>query len=411
MDGRLRTVCAGLLESSNSQWSGEAPDAKVAFLHRSVADWLATREVWEGIQIYTSGFSPNLSMLKSRILNLKAVLVTPGNPLDMTLASDALWYAKEAERDLDSGFPKLLDEFDKVVSFLWRMGYHGDTAYDPHTTGPDAFEGISAATSQPITMLAPSYRNSSTWTADWDDTKFRGSRLLPAAHAGLLGAGMDTFDEVESMVMRRNFLGSSSLTGLAPQGLRGNTLYHWTYAVDLPGIKPVGKASTFYDVVKALGLDHYVRMKCESGTIMDQDVSQHLLIQAITSTTTNSANVASVIRLLESGADPNIPYNGQAAWEYAMTNALSHLKRAGEATHPPDAEWERKAKAWISIFSAFVAHGADPEAVVRRPIGLQGPLFLDASDVIDKYLSYVLSDEAVALKLVLAKTRNSSRDH
>ncbi|SPN99263.1 uncharacterized protein DNG_02300 [Cephalotrichum gorgonifer] len=62
MDARLKSVCAGLLESNDIRFSDITPDSKVVFLHRTVSDWLAKRELWGELVSRTSGtgFSPNL---------------------------------------------------------------------------------------------------------------------------------------------------------------------------------------------------------------------------------------------------------------------------------------------------------------------------------------------------------------
>lgn len=68
-------------------------------------------------------------------------------------------------------------------------------------------------------------------------------------------------------------------------------LYYWSYSIDIPGIKPLGQASTFYDVAKDIGLIYYVNMKLECGNVADQDVNQFLLMQAIPSPSdTGNAN-------------------------------------------------------------------------------------------------------------------------
>jgi hypothetical protein len=62
------------------------------------------------------------------------------------------------------------------------------------------------------------------------------------------------------------------------------TLHHWSYSIELPGIKPLGKASTFFDLTKDMGLSYYVGIKYKSGIIVDHDVNQHLLTHEISST-------------------------------------------------------------------------------------------------------------------------------
>ncbi|CAH0002558.1 unnamed protein product [Clonostachys byssicola] len=126
MDARLKSVCAGLLESIDIRFSDIAPDAKVLFLHRTVSDWITQPKVWSGITSHTEGksFSPNIAMLKSCVLQLKSASTDPSFPLDMGLITGALRFAVEAEKDLNSGFPRLLDQLDIAASYHWRVGKH-----------------------------------------------------------------------------------------------------------------------------------------------------------------------------------------------------------------------------------------------------------------------------------------------
>lgn len=61
-DARLKSVCAGLLESNGPRNSSLSLDSRVMFLHRTVADWLSKPEGWEDLPSRTSGtgFSSNL---------------------------------------------------------------------------------------------------------------------------------------------------------------------------------------------------------------------------------------------------------------------------------------------------------------------------------------------------------------
>lgn len=130
MDARLKSICAGLLESNKGRFSSHEPDSKVMFLHRTVSDWISKKNIWDGLISRTAdeGFSPNLAMLKSRLLCLKSLDTATRKPLatsikpvlDMDIISDALSYAVLAERDLDCGFPKLLDQLDYAALVQWR---------------------------------------------------------------------------------------------------------------------------------------------------------------------------------------------------------------------------------------------------------------------------------------------------
>ncbi|KAI1879360.1 hypothetical protein JX265_002314 [Neoarthrinium moseri] len=179
-DARLKSACAGLLESNDVRFSD------------------LRRDVWDGLISRTSGtgFSPHLAMLKSSVLHLKALDTSFRLPrhatedtehclssLDMRIIAEALQYAPVAEDDLGVEFPGLLDQLDIVASQQWFV---------------------------------------------WNKSAM-----------------------------------------------------HWSYGIDLPGIKPIGKASTFYEVAKCMGLEHYTSLKYETAEIVDQQVNQHLPMQSI----------------------------------------------------------------------------------------------------------------------------------
>jgi hypothetical protein len=73
------------------------------------------------------------------------------------------------------------------------------------------------------------------------------------------------------------------------------TLNHWSYYIELLGIKPLAKASTFFDLTNNIGLSYYVDIKYKSGIIVDYDVNQHMLTHEISST------------WQEIGASPKVP--------------------------------------------------------------------------------------------------------
>jgi len=124
MDARLKSVCAGLLESLDNQFSDISPDAKVVYLHRTVADWLARPAVWDHVTSHTAGstFSPNLSMLRSSLMQVKTAKVSPRLPLEGAIVTSALHFAKGAELDLKMAFPKILDQLDFAITCQERMG-------------------------------------------------------------------------------------------------------------------------------------------------------------------------------------------------------------------------------------------------------------------------------------------------
>lgn len=327
MDARLKSVCAGLLESNDVRFSSIQPDSRVMFLHRTVADWLDKPSVWSGIVSRTAdtGFSPHLALLKSCVLNLKGSESSARAPLDMKIASHALEYAKGAEDELAVAFPKLLDQLDIAAIHHWRG------------------------------------RNVS---------------------------------------------------------LSGNVQYsessHWSCAIEVPGLKAAGTGSTFYDLANYMGLTHYVAVKYDAGIIVDQEVSQHLLRQAIPSLSgighaggaqTAPPDPEVVRRILESGTGPNYAAEGMTPWEGVLLDAAWHFAR-GALGGGADREWHRGAEAWARVLRAFAEHGADPDVVTRRHPRLPGHPRLTPDAVLGPpLLPGFLAPEAAQLRGILRHTR------
>jgi hypothetical protein len=134
MEDRLKTCCAGLLEAQftpNDSIVGSSgiaqPDAEVQYLHRTVKDYLHQPDVWISVtaKTDTSDFEPNISLLKSCILQLKASgsdekkrtfhMSTCGH---VTLALEV---AHQAELTNKTGYIPLLDELDLVMKSLLRQ--------------------------------------------------------------------------------------------------------------------------------------------------------------------------------------------------------------------------------------------------------------------------------------------------
>jgi hypothetical protein len=46
-------------------------------------------------------------------------------------------------------------------------------------------------------------------------------------------------------------------------------LHHWSYGLDIPGIKPLRKESTFYNLTRDICLSYYVAEKYKSSIILD----------------------------------------------------------------------------------------------------------------------------------------------
>lgn len=405
MDARLKSVCVGLLESADVQFSSIAPDRKVSFLHRTVSDFFAKAEVWDSLLSRTrgTGFSPNLSMLRSCVLQLKTFDVNRSGPLDTSIIVDALKYAKEAESDLDVGFPKLLDQLDIAASYQWRMmKSNGSRKIGNQDLGSIARSTIIEDTHysrRKISDSVPDYHGHGTYHREELQMKplhykTRDSYSSNYSYHSENSSGSEDGDqsidvaELEDPVELEGgdrFSRSSILR--AHRGIKSHrerfsatlartridredrNLSHWSSGIIIPGIKPAGKSTTFYQIAKEIGLSHYVEMKFESGIIVDQDVNQYLLMNTISSccksfgVRNKAPDPALVSRLLQAGADPNLSYSGATPWENAMTAAASHFASHDECCKTGNqSEWEQTAREWAEVFELCIAHKADPNA-------------------------------------------------
>lgn len=173
-------------------------------------------------------FSPNLCMLKSRLMTLKTMTVQPLNPLDMTVISDALVYAREAEANLAYGFPELLDQLDIAASYQWRLAHLN---------------------------------------------KVNTSNQSAALESCVLGdSTKDVFEDAAT-----RFPQASRPKSEEDHVWDNSALWHWSYGIG-------GKPCTFHDLAGDFGLRHYVSIKYDSAIIADQDVNQQLLHQAVSAT-------------------------------------------------------------------------------------------------------------------------------
>lgn len=323
MDARLKSVCAGFLESADSKHSSIAPDSRVSFLHRSVADWMSKQTVWDELARRTSGsgFSPNLAMLRSRLMCLKSLETSSRTPLDMSIITDALHYAKHAECDLDRAFPELLDQLDITASKHWR-GCGG------------------ASIIGNVDQVIPE------------------DRVLNS---------MSSFRDIK--------------LGDTPSFLDG-AQHHWTWAIAIPGIKQAGKASNFVEVARNMGVTRYAALKFDSGFVVDQDVNHHLLREAIRGSSSSAGpwnrssrdrlpNCDMIRHILRGGTDPNLSFDDVSSpWEDAIVNAASHFMSAPDPEN--EVEWRQAAEAWATVIELLVDNGADLSLVTKRQYRLPG---------------------------------------
>lgn len=129
MSSRLTSRTGGLLEIQHGDRSRDqiSPRMNVSYLHRTVKDCL---EKWETQALLkdrtggnaTNAFNPNLAIMKSYILQLKALEATrpnddsrPGEYLN-----GAITYARRVEADTSSAQVELLDELFRIANPSWR---------------------------------------------------------------------------------------------------------------------------------------------------------------------------------------------------------------------------------------------------------------------------------------------------
>lgn len=333
MDARLKSVCAGFLESPDSTYSSIAPDSRVSFLHRSVADWMSKQTVWDELASRTagSGFSPNLAMLRSRVMCLKSLEMSSRTPLDMSIITDALQYARHAECDLERAFPELLDQLDITASKHWRDC--GGASIIGH-----------------VDQIMPE------------------DQVLNS---------MSSYQDVN--------------LGETPSFVPG-AQHHWTWAIAIPGIKKAGTASNFVEVAKNMGVTRYATLKFDSGFVVDQDVNHHLLREAIRGSSSSTGpwnwssrhrppNCDMIRHILRGGTDPNLSFDDDSSpWEDAIVNAAHHFMSSPEAEK--EVEWRQAAEAWVTIMELLVDNGADLSLVTKRQYRLPGHPRLSLQTVI-----------------------------
>ncbi|KAK8139442.1 hypothetical protein PG984_002822 [Apiospora sp. TS-2023a] len=322
MDARLKSVCMGLLETTDPKFSSYRPDCQIFYLHRTVYDWLAKPEVWERLASITagSGFSPNFAMLKSRIMRLKTLKMADHEYFDLTVAVDALNYAREAEQDLCRGFPKLLDQLDMAAEFHWRNN----------------------------------------------------------------GRNRDDLAQL-----------------------------HWSQFIGVPegGNMILGQPCTFFDLAGAFGLTHYVDMKYDTAQVAVSHEVNHWLLKQAFSGTCESAGTSNrpkdpdpeqVQRILASGIDPNMSFDGgMTPWQGALLDAFWHLSRRPSPPEDPQS-WRRKAQAWEQILEKFFQHGSDPHCPAVRHRHLPGFPRVTPRALVEAYSVNSLTEEAARLEECIA---------
>lgn len=113
-----------------------------------------------------------------------------------------------------------------------------------------------------------------------------------------------------------------------------------------------------------------------------QDVNHHLLIYHVGKYTrpkklgeSQVPDPTTVQLALEAGADPNLSFHGDSAWEVVLAGILSHLSRfefdeelwntSSSASHT----WKSESKTWSEVMKIFLQHGANPVASSKQYFG------------------------------------------
>lgn len=285
MDIRLKSVCSGLLESYESKYSNIAPDARVVCMHRTVSDFFKKPSVWAEIVKRTAGmkFCPHLSLLRSSILQLKSLKASRFVPMDMSIVRDALQYAKRTEDDLEEGFPALLDQLDAAASYQWRLS-NGRCIFGKIDQSADA-EGDGRITA-PLD-ISPSHDRidaSSSAESDYYDCRSSGeyeldiSQATPKAKQIIIGSPPPHKPSGLSISLGRAYKSTKRIeidnaeinTEMSvPDGITVPGLTHWTYGIEIPGVKLYHHVMLFYDLAALLGLRHYLADKNVSGLVVD----------------------------------------------------------------------------------------------------------------------------------------------
>ncbi|TQW00576.1 P-loop containing nucleoside triphosphate hydrolase [Cordyceps javanica] len=423
MDSRLQGICAGLLESHDAKYSSIAPDGKVLFMHRTVSDWIAKPGVWAALIAQTAGtgFSPSLALVKSCILQLKGLDVTPTRLFDMGLVADAVAYARDAEEELDAGFPKLFDQLDLAAAYQWRLGdcraVHG--VDNMSNAGSDTVDAQSDGSASPsgtptqLTSYLQSYRASmmesqsdifGTLDLDAQDSSSRPPAAGGSAPKNPLAASY--IAHVETKFGGRTSREQQPQERTPPaRKTVGTNHNHWSWCLEVPGLVPMHGAASFYDVARLAGMRHYVAIKDASANVLDQDVAQHLLMRAV-APPSGGVDPAVVSELLAGGTDPNFAYNAQTPWEVALAAAASHLASTHgrrEDRLPP--QHKTACENWIAVMGMFLRHDADPYVVAKvQGAGEDRPV-VSICTLLESYAPRFLEEEAVALMELLVEKR------
>jgi len=150
---RLKSRCAGLLEVTRPAHTHLPSDFRVDFLHRTVKDFLAISDIWEGLTSRTSkDFDPNKSLLESFILQLKFTTnldYSYGFQEVSVFIHQALEFARKLKKRNASSTLLLLKELDRTVTYHWTGSPFFDKAAGTHWATELPLLGLLRATRKP----------------------------------------------------------------------------------------------------------------------------------------------------------------------------------------------------------------------------------------------------------------------
>ncbi|EPE30296.1 P-loop containing nucleoside triphosphate hydrolase [Glarea lozoyensis ATCC 20868] len=400
MDTRLKSVCSGLLESYDSKYSNTAPDARVVCLHRTVSDFFKKPTVWQNITRHTkdSDFSPHMCLLRSCVLQLKAFKGNHQTPLDMSILRNALRFAQQAEADLGTGFPVLLDQLDAAATYQWRvcdgrstnavLDHHRESIQSrkPRTSGirQSHFTSELLAESENESDHYFDCRSSNEMSREYkyQDTSEKVDRSTAPPSKDILQPASSQPTKASHRI--EIALRSRDMPNFEKFEEETRVLRHWTYGIQLPEVRSYRRGIPFYDLAKALGLNHYIAHKDQTGVMVDHDVNHHMLMHNVTIYSrprgfgeSQVPDLAIVERTLTAGADPNFAYEGSSPWEEVLTGFLSHISRYEFDEELWDQntfrgrQWMTDARKWCAIMKVFLDHGADCAALSKLHYGQQ----------------------------------------
>ncbi|KAK7211699.1 hypothetical protein V2G26_018877 [Clonostachys chloroleuca] len=118
---RLNGRCKGLLEVYENASEGKYLGYRVDFLHRTVRDFLRTKEMSDFLMAKTTEDGPNALIFKTFVPLIKAI---PWEEMDMSedsplsiMLMDAMHYAYKAEQELGKPQTELLEDLSRALRF------------------------------------------------------------------------------------------------------------------------------------------------------------------------------------------------------------------------------------------------------------------------------------------------------